>query len=53
MLEEEEKEEGIKIANSLKEVKELSESILGMNLVTPQTGQKEKVLKFISSKHVK
>ena len=37
---------GIKIANSLKEVKELSESILGMNLVTPQTGVKgKKVLK--------
>ncbi|MBV68735.1 MAG: ADP-forming succinate--CoA ligase subunit beta [Pelagibacterales bacterium] len=37
---------GIKIANSLKEVKELSESILGMNLVTPQTGAKgKKVLK--------
>ena len=33
---------GIKIANSLKEVKELSESILGMNLVTPQTGAKRK-----------
>ena len=37
---------GIKIANSLKEVKEFSESILGMNLVTPQTGAKgKKVLK--------
>jgi succinyl-CoA synthetase beta subunit len=37
---------GIKIANSLKEVKEISESILGMNLVTPQTGAKgKKVLK--------
>ena len=37
---------GIKIATSLKEVKELSESILGMNLVTPQTGAKgKKVLK--------
>ena len=37
---------GIKIANSLEEVKELSESILGMNLITPQTGVKgKKVLK--------
>ena len=37
---------GIKIANSLEEVKELSESILGMNLITPQTGAKgKKVLK--------
>ncbi len=37
---------GIKIANSLEEVKEFSESILGMNLVTPQTGaQGKKVLK--------
>ncbi len=38
---------GIKIANSLEEVKELSESILGMNLITPQTGVKgKKVLKI-------
>ncbi len=37
---------GIKIAKSLQEVKEFSESILGMNLVTPQTGaQGKKVLK--------
>ena len=37
---------GIKIANSLEEVKEISESILGMNLITPQTGVKgKKVLK--------
>ena len=37
---------GIKVANSLEEVKELSESILGMNLITPQTGVKgKKVLK--------
>ena len=38
---------GIKIANSLEEVKKLSESILGMNLITPQTGVKgKKVLKI-------
>jgi len=38
---------GIKVANSLEEVKELSESILGMNLITPQTGVKgKKVLKI-------
>ena len=38
---------GIKIANSWEEVKELSESILGMNLITPQTGVKgKKVLKI-------
>ncbi len=37
---------GIKIANSLTEVKDIAESILGMNLVTPQTGAKgKKVLK--------
>ena len=37
---------GIKIANSLEEVKDLSDSIIGMNLVTPQTGPKgKKVLK--------
>ncbi len=38
---------GIKIANSLSEVKDLASSILGMNLVTPQTGAKgKKVLKI-------
>ena len=37
---------GIKVANSLSEVKEVAESIIGMNLVTPQTGSKgKKVLK--------
>ena len=37
---------GIKVANSLSEVKEVAESIIGMNLVTPQTGPKgKKVLK--------
>jgi len=33
---------GIKIANSLSEVKDLASSIIGMNLVTPQTGKKGK-----------
>ena len=38
---------GIKVANSLSEVKEVAESIIGMNLVTPQTGPKgKKVLKI-------
>ena len=37
---------GIKVANTLSEVKEVAESIIGMNLVTPQTGSKgKKVLK--------
>ena len=37
---------GIKIANSLSEVEGLASSIIGMNLVTPQTGAKgKKVLK--------
>lgn len=29
---------GVKLAKSLEEVKELSSKILGMNLITPQTG---------------
>ena len=29
---------GIKLANSLEEVKNFSEEIIGMNLITPQTG---------------
>ena len=33
---------GIKIAKSLEEVKDLASSIIGMNLITPQTGPKEK-----------
>ncbi|MBF97297.1 MAG: Succinyl-CoA ligase [ADP-forming] subunit beta [Alphaproteobacteria bacterium MarineAlpha9_Bin4] len=42
---------GIKIANSLSEVKEIATSILGMNLVTPQTGAKgKKVLKVYVEK---
>ena len=37
---------GVKIANSIKEVEEYSNNILGMNLVTPQTGiEGKKVLK--------
>ena len=37
---------GVKIANSIKEVEEYSNSILGMNLITPQTGiEGKKVLK--------
>ena len=37
---------GIKIAKSLEEVKDLASSIIGMNLITPQTGEKgKKVLK--------
>ena len=37
---------GVKIANSIKEVEEYSNNILGMNLITPQTGvQGKKVLK--------
>ena len=42
---------GIKIANSLIEVKDLASSILGMNLVTPQTGEEGKeVLKVYIEK---
>ena len=38
---------GIKIANSIKEVEEYSNNILGMNLITPQTGvEGKKVLKI-------
>ncbi len=33
---------GIKLANTLSEVKDISEGILGMNLITPQTGAKGK-----------
>ena len=33
---------GIKIANSLSEVKDIASSIIGMSLVTPQTGAKGK-----------
>ena len=37
---------GVKIANSIKEVEEYSNNILGMNLITPQTGAEgKKVLK--------
>ncbi|MDA9708474.1 ADP-forming succinate--CoA ligase subunit beta [Alphaproteobacteria bacterium] len=37
---------GVKIANSIKEVEEYSDNILGMNLITPQTGvEGKKVLK--------
>ena len=37
---------GVKIANSIKEVQEYSNNILGMNLITPQTGvEGKKVLK--------
>ena len=37
---------GVKIANSVKEVEEYSNNILGMNLITPQTGvEGKKVLK--------
>ena len=37
---------GVKIANSIKEVEEFSNNILGMNLITPQTGvEGKKVLK--------
>ncbi len=37
---------GVKIANSIKEVEEYSNNILGMNLITPQTGvDGKKVLK--------
>ena len=37
---------GVKLANSIEEVKNLSDKILGMNLVTHQTGPKgKKVLK--------
>ena len=37
---------GVKIANSIKEVDEYSNNILGMNLITPQTGvEGKKVLK--------
>ena len=37
---------GIKIANSLSEVEDLASSIIGMSLITPQTGSKgKKVLK--------
>ena len=37
---------GVKIANSIKEVEEYSYNILGMNLITPQTGvEGKKVLK--------
>ena len=37
---------GVKIANSIKEVEEYSNNILGMNLITPQTGSEgKKVLK--------
>ena len=38
---------GIKVANSLSEVKEVAESIIGMNLVTPNWAKGKKVLKFI------
>ncbi len=42
---------GIKLANSLEEVKEVASSILGMNLITPQTGSKgKKVLKVYVEK---
>ena len=38
---------GVKIANSIKEVEEYSHNILGMNLITPQTGAEgKKVLKI-------
>ena len=38
---------GVKIANSVKEVEEYSNNILGMNLITPQTGAEgKKVLKI-------
>ena len=38
---------GVKIANSIKEVEEYSNNILGMNLITPQTGvEGKKVLKI-------
>ncbi len=38
---------GVKIANSIKEVEEYSNNILGMNLITPQTGAEgKKVLKI-------
>ena len=33
---------GIKIANSIQEVKSIAEKIIGMNLVTPQTGKEGK-----------
>ena len=37
---------GVKIANSIKEVEEYSNNILGMNLITPQTGvEGKKVIK--------
>ena len=41
MLEEEERQE-VKIADSLKEVEEISNSLLGMHLVTHQTGPEGK-----------
>ncbi len=38
---------GVKIAKSLKEVKEISEKIIGMHLVTPQTSKEGKLVKKV------
>ena len=38
---------GVKIAKSLDEVKEISSQILGMTLVTPQTGKKGKLVRKV------
>lgn len=38
---------GVKLAKSLEEVKELSSKILGMNLITPQTGPEGKLVRKV------
>jgi succinyl-CoA synthetase, beta subunit len=38
---------GVKLAKNMEEVKSLSQSILGMNLVTPQTGQQGRLVRKI------
>ena len=38
---------GIKIANSLSEVKQQAETLLGMQLVTPQTGPEGKLVRKV------
>jgi succinyl-CoA synthetase beta subunit len=38
---------GVKLANSVAEVKQLSETILGMQLVTPQTGPEGKLVRKV------
>ncbi|MCH7774681.1 MAG: succinate--CoA ligase subunit beta, partial [Bacteroidetes bacterium] len=38
---------GVKLAKSLDEVREISDNILGMNLVTPQTGPEGKLVRTV------